>query len=303
MLPIGSVEPRGASLMRWEMGRRSSNVEDRRGMGMGRGVQVGGIGGLGIVAVALIAMFFGVDPRLVLDMMPSDGGYGTEPAVVEGGRPPADDRQAQFVSAVLGETEDTWGRIFAQGGRQYQEPRLVLFDGRVQSACGIAGSATGPFYCPADQRVYIDLSFFNELEQRFGAEGDFARAYVIAHEVGHHVQNLLGVMDQVHQARQRLDEAGGNRLSVMTELQADCFAGVWARHTQERHDILEPGDIEEAVGAASAVGDDRIQQSTRGYVVPDAFTHGSAAQRVRWFQRGVETGDINACDTFNAERL
>jgi predicted metalloprotease len=293
--------------MRWQMGRRSENIEDRRGMGgggLGRGVRAGGMGGLGIVAVALIAMFLGVDPRLVLDMMPADtGGYGTEPAVVEGGRAPADDQQAQFVSAVLGETEDTWNGVFQQIGRDYQEPRLVLFDGGVRSACGIAGSATGPFYCPGDRQVYLDLSFFAELEQRFGAPGDFARAYVIAHEVGHHVQTLLGITGKVDQMRRQVDEATGNRLSVMVELQADCLAGVWARHTDERRQLLEPGDVEEAMGAASAVGDDRIQEATRGYVVPDAFTHGSAAQRVRWFRAGFDTGDINACDTFGAERL
>jgi predicted metalloprotease len=291
--------------MRWEMGRRSRNVEDRRGMGggFGRGARVGGIGGLGIVAV-LIAMFLGVDPRLVLNMLPGDTGFGTQPAVVEGGRPPAaDDQQAQFVSAVLGETEDTWQRVFGQMGRQYQEPRLVLFDGGVQSACGIAGSATGPFYCPADQRVYVDLSFFNELDQRFGAPGDFARAYVIAHEVGHHVQTLLGITGEVDRLRRGTDEATGNRLSVMMELQADCIAGVWARHTDERRNLLEPGDIEEAMTAASAVGDDRIQRATRGYVVPDAFTHGSSAQRVHWFRQGFEAGDINACDTFGAGNL
>ncbi|MEK0085371.1 neutral zinc metallopeptidase [Benzoatithermus flavus] len=286
--------------MRWEMGRESENVEDRRGMGggFGRGVQVGGIGGLGVVAVALIAMFLGVDPRLVLDMLPTD--TGTQPAVVEGGRPPADDQQARFVSTVLGETEDTWHEIFNAMGRQYQEPRLVLFDGRVQSACGIAGAATGPFYCPGDERVYLDLSFFDELERRFEAPGDFARAYVIAHEVGHHVQTLLGITGEVDRLRQRSDEATSNRLSVRVELQADCLAGLWARHTEERHEILEPGDIEEAMNAASAVGDDRIQRATRGYVVPDAFTHGSAAQRVRWFHRGFDTGNLDACNTFDA---
>jgi hypothetical protein len=188
-------------------------------------------------------------------------------------------------------------------GRQYQPPRLVLFEGQVQSACGIAGSATGPFYCPADQQVYLDTSFFAELERRFGAPGDFARAYVIAHEVGHHVQTLLGITQEVDRLRRQVDRATGNQLSVMVELQADCFAGVWARHTEERARVLEPGDIEEGLGAASAVGDDRIQQRTRGYVVPDAFTHGSSEQRARWFTRGLQTGDVNACDTFNAERL
>jgi uncharacterized protein len=216
---------------------------------------------------------------------------------------PADDPGAEFVSAVLAQTEDTWGEVFAQSGEQYRQPQLVLFEGAVQSACGMAGSATGPFYCPADQKLYLDLSFFDELDQRFGAPGDFAQAYVVAHEVGHHVQTLLGISDQVSQMRARSDPATANRLSVMMELQADCFAGVWARHTQERGRVLEEGDIEEGLAAASAVGDDRIQEATRGYVVPDAFTHGSSEQRMRWFRTGLQTGDVNACDTFSAERL
>jgi predicted metalloprotease len=289
--------------MRWEMGRRSQNIEDRRGMqaGLGRGARIGGAGGFGIVALALIAMFFGVDPSIVLNSLPTED--ATRPAVVRPGEPPAGDREAGFVSAVLAQTEDTWGGIFAESGERYQPPRLVLFDGAVQSACGIAGSATGPFYCPADQKVYLDLSFFAELEQRFRAPGDFAQAYVIAHEVGHHVQTLLGISDEVSRLRSQVDRATANRLSVMMELQADCYAGVWARHTEERQQVLEPGDIEEGLAAASAVGDDRIQRATRGYVVPDAFTHGSSAQRVRWFRRGLETGDPNACNTFEAAQL
>jgi hypothetical protein len=289
--------------MRWEMGRRSENVEDRRGMGggFGRGARIGGAGGLGIVALALIAMFFGVDPSIVLNSLPVED--AATPAVVRPGAPPAEDREASFVSAVLAQTEDAWSGIFAESGKHYEPPRLVLFDGGVQSACGMAGSATGPFYCPADHKVYLDLSFFAELERRFQAPGDFAQAYVIAHEVGHHVQTLLGVSDEVSRLRSRVDRATANRLSVMTELQADCFAGVWARHTEERQRVLEQGDIEEGLAAASAVGDDRIQRATRGYVVPDAFTHGSSAQRVRWFQEGLKTGDAAACDTFNAERL
>jgi hypothetical protein len=299
--------------MRWEIGRRSQNVEDRRGMGaggFGRGARVGGIGGLGVVAVTLIAMFLGVDPSIILNSLPTDDGYyadgyGGSPVPQEQGPPlqPGGDQAADFVSAVLAQTEDSWAPVFAGMGRQYQPPRLVLFEGQVQSACGIAGSATGPFYCPADQQVYLDTSFFAELERRFGAPGDFARAYVIAHEVGHHVQTLLGITQEVDRLRRQVDRATGNQLSVMVELQADCFAGVWARHTEERARVLEAGDIEEGLGAASAVGDDRIQQRTRGYVVPDAFTHGSSEQRARWFTRGLQTGDVNACDTFNAERL
>jgi predicted metalloprotease len=289
--------------MRWEIGRRSQNVEDRRGMGpagFGRGVRVGGMGGLGILAVALIAMFLGVDPSVILNSVPMQQ---TEPAVVRGGPPPGGDREADFVSAVLAQTEDSWSAIFAQAGRRYQEPQLVLFNGGVQSACGIAGSATGPFYCPGDQKLYIDLSFFDELDQRFGAPGDFAQAYVIAHEVGHHVQTLLGITGEVDRMRRQVDQAAANRLSVMMELQADCFAGVWARRTHETQGMLERGDVEEGLGAASAVGDDRIQKATRGYVVPDAFTHGSSQQRMRWFTQGLESGDINACDTFNAPQL
>jgi predicted metalloprotease len=295
--------------MRWQMGRRSSNLEDRRGMtpvgGMGRGVRVGGIGGLGLVAVLLISMFLGVDPSLILNSIPMDGG-GVEPAAVprtQQPRRPGEDQQVEFVAAVLAQTEDTWHDTFQEIGRTYQEPQLVVFEGAVQSACGMAGSATGPFYCPADRKLYLDLSFFDELERRFGASGDFAQAYVIAHEVGHHVQNLLGVMDEVDRLRPQLDRAQANQLSVMTELQADCFAGVWARRTQESQQILEEGDIEEGLTAASAVGDDRIQAATRGYVVPDAFTHGSSEQRMRWFRQGLERGTVEACDTFNAGRL
>lgn len=287
--------------MRWEMGRRSSNIEDRRGMGgIGRGVAVGG-GGIGIVILALVAMFFGVDPSVVLN----------SGAVLDAGSPsttgrtgvPQNDTQAEFVSAVLAQTEDTWDEIFARSGRRYEQPQLVLFDGQVQSACGIAGSATGPFYCPGDHKVYLDLSFFQEMETRFQAPGDFAQAYVIAHEVGHHVQTLLGISAEVNRLRARSDQRTANELSVRMELQADCYAGVWARHTNERQQVLEEGDIEEGLGAASAVGDDRIQKATRGHVVPDAFTHGSSAQRMAWFRRGLQTGDPSACDTFSTDRL
>jgi len=290
--------------MRWEMGRRSSNVEDGRGASpMGRGVRAGGIGGLGIVAIALVAMFLGVDPSIILNGLSGVGGDVSQPAAVPGTVNPAQEKEADFVNAVLAQTEDTWGDIFSQAGQQYVQPKLFLFDGQVNSACGLAGAASGPFYCPADQKVYLDLSFFDELDQRFGAPGDFARAYVIAHEVGHHVQTLLGISSKVSRARGQASEADANQLSVMMELQADCFAGVWARHTNDRQKILEDGDIEEGLNAASAVGDDRIQKATRGYVVPDAFTHGSSQQRMRWFKQGLQTGDVNSCDTFQAQRL
>ncbi len=272
-------------------------------VGMGRGVRVGGAGGLGLIAFAVIAMLFGVNPMVILGSL-TDGGYsGPEVTSSPGGAPPANDENAQFVAAVLGQTEDVWNQVFQQGGQTYREPTLVLFDGAVQSACGMAGSATGPFYCPADQKVYLDTSFFRELSQKFGAPGDFAAAYVIAHEVGHHVQTLLGISRQVTEMRQRSDERTSNRLSVMMELQADCFAGVWARHLQDSQGILEQGDVEEGLQAASAVGDDRIQHATRGYVVPDAFTHGSSEQRMHWFSQGLKTGDLNACDTFGSAQL
>ncbi|MFZ1427013.1 MAG: neutral zinc metallopeptidase [Geminicoccaceae bacterium] len=290
--------------MRWQMGRRSENIEDRRGMspGMGRGIRVGGAGGLGILAIALVAMFLGVDPSIILNSIPGDVG-GSQSDVAPRSAPAPGDTGAEFVSAVLAQTEDTWTDIFAQAGQQYQDPQLVLFDGSVQSACGMAASATGPFYCPGDRKVYLDLSFFRELQERFGASGDFADAYVIAHEVGHHVQTLLGTSEQVTRARSQADQATANELSVRLELQADCYAGIWARHMQERQGVVEDGDIEEALGAASAVGDDRIQKATRGYVVPESFTHGTAQQRMRWFKQGLQTNDPNSCDTFGADRL
>jgi hypothetical protein len=294
--------------MRWQMGRRSQNVEDRRGMGpvgMRRGAKAGGIGGLGLVVLALIAMLLGVNPLTILSGV-QDVGLGPPPEIGQRqeGSPPANDEAGQFVSAVLAQTEDAWGAIFRESGQSYQQPKLVLFDGAVQSACGMAGSATGPFYCPADRQVYLDTSFFRELDQKFGAPGDFAAAYVIAHEVGHHVQTLLGISRQVMEMRQRSDQATSNRLSVMMELQADCFAGVWARHVHDTQPgMIEEGDIEEGLAAASAVGDDRIQAATRGYVVPDGFTHGSSEQRQRWFVQGLRTGDVNSCDTFGAAQL
>lgn len=291
--------------MRWQMGRRSENIEDRRGMspvGMGRGIRVGGMGGLGILAIALVAMFLGVDPSIILNSLPTEDGSGQQAPVTRSAPAPGDSG-ADFVSAVLAQTEDTWTEIFRREGLTYQDPQLVLFDGSVASACGMAASATGPFYCPGDRKVYLDLSFFNELEQRFGASGDFADAYVIAHEVGHHVQKLLGISDQVTRERSQSDEATSNQLSVMTELQADCFAGVWAKKMEQRNGVVEPGDVEEALAAASAVGDDRIQKATRGYVVPESFTHGTAEQRMRWFKQGLQSGDPNSCDTFKAANL
>ena len=298
--------------MRWEMGRRSQNIEDRRGMGparggMGRGVRVGGGGGLGLIVIALLGwLVFGINPMTLLQM----GGGGTvvqeqptQRSQTRSSQLGSDDTEGQFVSAILADTEDTWTPIFAQQGKRYVEPRLVLYEGAVRSACGMAESATGPFYCPADQQVYLDTAFFDELANQFGAPGDFAGAYVIAHEIGHHVQTLLGITQQVSQYRSRMSETQGNQLSVMTELQADCFAGVWAHNAQRERNILQEGDLEEGLRAAAAVGDDKIMKRTRGYVVPDAFTHGSAEQRMRWFKTGLQTGDMNSCDTFNAQRL
>jgi hypothetical protein len=280
--------------MRWEDGRRSTNVEDRRGMPVRRGLVGGGIGTLLLV---LVALYFGVDPTPLLQ---GGGPLGQAGAPAEG--PPLEagqsDPAAQFVAVVLGDTEDTWTQVFAEGGESYQAPVLVLFSGSVQSACGFAQAAMGPFYCPADRKVYIDLSFYDELKNRFNAPGDFAQAYVIAHEVGHHIQNLLGISGQVQAERQRVSEVEGNGLSVRLELQADCLAGVWANRADRARQILEQGDLEEALNAASAIGDDRLQQQSRGYVTPDSFTHGSAEQRMRWFRRGLETGQVNACDTF-----
>jgi predicted metalloprotease len=285
--------------MRWEDGRRSENVEDRRGMRVPGGM-IGG-GGIGVVVIALIAMFLGVDPRVVLQGVEQAAPPSQQAPA--GPRDPAEERLKDFVSVVLADTEDTWAEIFRAGGAQYQPPRLVLFSGAVQSACGTANSAVGPFYCPGDMKVYIDLDFYRMLAQRFGAPGDFAQAYVIAHEVGHHVQNLLGISEKVHAARQRADEARGNALSVRQELQADCMAGVWANHANRSRQILEAGDVEEGLNAAAAIGDDRLQQQGQGHVAPETFTHGSSAQRVRWFRRGLETGRLESCDTFKAAQL
>ncbi len=278
--------------MRWEGRRTSGNVEDRRGMS--RGMVIGGGGGLATLVVLAIAMLTGVDPSEILQGSPS-----AEVGQQQGGAPPGDDPQAQFVSVILADTEDTWNQQLPTLGRDYQEPRLVLFSDAVASACGSASSAVGPFYCSRDNSVYLDMAFFADLERRFGAPGDFARAYVIAHEVGHHVQNLLGISSQVQEQQARSGEEEGNALSVRLELQADCLAGVWGNHAKQERDFLEGGDVEEALQAASAIGDDRLQQQGRGHVVPESFTHGSSAQRVEWFRRGLDSGDPRSCDTFS----
>jgi predicted metalloprotease len=287
--------------MRWRDGRESDNVEDRRGMSIPRGAKIGGLSGLGLVAVVLIGMFLGIDPTVLLQGGPEI--QTPSVSVQRSSRPGVNDDQRKFVAVVLAETEDVWQEAFQKRGRTYQAPTLVLFSGAVESACGMAGSAVGPFYCPSDHKVYLDLSFFEELRTRFGASGDFAQAYVIAHEVGHHVQTLLGISQKVNELQARVSPSERNKLSVRVELQADCFAGVWARQADQSRQILEAGDIEEGLNAASAIGDDRIQRKTQGYVVPDAFTHGSAAQRVRWFKLGLESGNLQSCDTFNADRL
>jgi predicted metalloprotease len=253
--------------------------------------------------IALIAMFLGVDPGVILQSGITEGPAAGSQQPVESRAPSREDKQADFVAAVLGSTEEVWTDIFARGGRTYRKPTLVLFTGQVQSACGYAQAAVGPFYCPADQKLYIDLAFYRDLQDRFKAPGDFAQAYVIAHEVGHHVQNLLGIAERVHGMQQRAGKQQANALSVRMELQADCFAGIWAAQANQKRRILEPGDVEEGLGAAAAVGDDRIQMATRGYVSPDSFTHGSAQQRVRWFRRGLDTGDLKACDAFAAAQL
>ena len=278
--------------MRWTGRRQSSNVEDRRGMRPSRGLALGG--GLGGLALVVIITLLGGDPRQLLNLapapsqqMPTEEYVGT----------PQEEEMRQFVAVVLADAEDIWGQLFRAAGDQYREPTIVLFKEVVESACGMASSASGPFYCPGDEKVYLDLSFFDELSARFGAPGDFAAAYVITHEVGHHVQKQLGLTDHVHSMQGRVSEAEYNQLSVRLELQADFMAGVWAHHAQSLG-VLEPGDIEEALAAATAIGDDRLQKQSQGYVVPDAFTHGTSAQRVAWFRRGYESGDLTNGDTF-----
>ncbi len=274
--------------MRWTGRRGSSNVEDRRGSGTGKMVAGGGIG---TIVIVLIVWFLGGDPGQI------PGEFGNvQSGPVESTA--AEDSMAQFVSVVLADTEEVWAEIFANSGKTYREPKLVLFSGRVESACGFASAASGPFYCPGDEKVYIDLSFCNELKNKFGAPGDFAIAYVIAHEVGHHVQNLLGVLGEVQEQREQVSTTEANKLTVKLELQADFYAGIWANQAQQKFNILDPGDIEEALGAASAVGDDHLQMQSQGHIVPDAFTHGTSAQRMKWFKKGWETGDPGQGDTF-----
>lgn len=287
--------------MLWQKGRRSDNVVSASGgarrFGGGPGLGIGGI-----VIVFLVSWALGKNPLEILALL-SQGGGGSAPQT-QTEQAPASTQTNEFVRAVLGSTEDVWKQIYASAGGQYQEPRLVLFQGGVSSACGMASSAVGPFYCPGDQQVYLDTSFFDELSNRFRASGDFARAYVIAHEVGHHVQNLMGIMRKTEELRRRGAPMEGEQgLSVRQELQADCFAGVWAHQAQRQLQWLEQGDIESALAAATAIGDDRLQKQSRGHVVPDSFTHGSSAQRVRWFRTGLERGDVNACDTFAAQQI
>ena len=282
--------------MLWQGRRESENVEDARGSGGGGRIMLGG--GIGTVVLVVLYLLLGGDPQALFN---SQQAQLPQSAQFDSQAPR--DEASKFVAVVLADTEDAWNEVFRQMGRQYQEPRLVLFTDLIQSGCGFASGATGPFYCPQDRRVYIDLGFFRQLQDRLGAGGDFAEAYVIAHEVGHHVQNLLGISDRVQAARGRVSQSEYNQLSVRLELQADFLAGVWARYTDRVKHVVEAGDIEEAMRAASAVGDDRLQSRSRGYVVPDSFTHGTSEQRTRWFRRGYETGDIRQGDTFNARDL
>lgn len=283
--------------MRWLGGRRSDNVDDRRGSGPGGRVALGGGG----IVVLLVMWLMGADPRDLLQQLETSSPPAqTQSNQATGG---AEDEMKAFVSVVLAETEDVWREQFRAMGREYRDPTLVLFTDAAESACGLSSAAMGPFYCPGDEKVYIDLGFYELLRERFRAPGDFAQAYVIAHEVGHHVQNQLGISDKVNAMRQRMSAREFNQISVMLELQADFFAGVWAHHAQKSKHLLEDGDIEEALGAASAIGDDRLQRQSEGRVVPDGFTHGTSEQRVRWFRKGFETGDVNQGDTFNARDL
>jgi len=286
--------------MKWEDQRQSDNVEDRRDSGGGGGFPIGGRHiGIGSVVIALLAgWIFGVNPLTVLGLLSGGGGPAPVQQQAPAHRPPAGDRAAAFVSTVLADTEDVWGAVFKASGGQYVQPRLVLFRGSTPTACGGGDAAMGPFYCPGDRKVYIDLGFFDTLAQRLGAPGDFAQAYVVAHEVGHHVQNLLGVTGKVDAMRGRVSQAQQNALSVKVELQADCLAGVWAFHSQKGKGWLEAGDVEEALNAAAQIGDDTLQRNARGTVVPESFTHGSSAQRVAWFKRGVGSGSVKDCDTF-----
>jgi predicted metalloprotease len=294
--------------MKWEGNRESDNVEDRRddsGGGGGGGFGLGGGSiGIGTIAIALVASwFFGVSPGTVLNLLSGGGGQPAQVQQAPAKHPPVNDRMAKFVATVLADTEDVWTDLFQASGATYVKPKLVLFSGQTPTSCGTGQTATGPFYCPADQKVYIDLSFYRLMQQRFHVNGEFAQAYVIAHEVGHHVQNLMGISRKVDAARAKASEAQANALSVRLELQADCFAGVWAFHANESRSILENGDVETALNAASAIGDDALQKQARGYVVPDSFTHGTSAQRVRWFKRGIGSGKVSSCNTFETRAL
>ena len=295
--------------MRWRGRRQSSNIDDRRGrIGMRAGLPRGRVargGGLGIgtIAIALVAAWvFGIDPNIILGL----GGAGGPTMESSGPAPKRSAREeelASFARVVLADTEDTWGRIFREGGSDYREPTLTMFTGQVSSACGFASAASGPFYCPGDQRVYLDLGFYDQLARKLNSPGDFAQAYVLAHEVGHHVQNLLGILPEFNRIRRGMAQAEANALSVRIELQADCFAGIWANHAARQRDFLERGDIEEGLNAASQIGDDTLQRRSQGYVVPESFNHGTSAQRVRWFRRGLKEGRLDACDTLNARDL
>jgi hypothetical protein len=284
--------------MKWQGGRRSSNIEDRRGM-RPRGGLVGG--GIGSILLIIAALYFGVDPSFLIEGMQSSN------VSTSGTQPTADDLRndplADMIAVVIADTEDVWVELFANQGRRYEQPTLVLFTGSTRSACGLGQAAMGPFYCPADRKAYIDLGFYEEMRTRFRAPGDFAQAYVIAHEIGHHVQNLLGVSNKVRQMQARAGKAEGNQLSVRLELQADCLAGVWANRADKARGILESGDIEEALNAASAIGDDRLQKQSRGTVVPESFTHGTSTQRQHWFRTGLQSGDPDSCDTFSVASL
>jgi uncharacterized protein len=292
--------------MKWDPNVQSENVEDRRGEpASGGGMRRVGIGGgLGTIILVLAALFFGIDPSAILQI----GNVGapqqqSAPQTQQRAAPASvQDEGARFVSYVLADTEATWSKIFSQAGGEYPKPKLVMFTGRVNSACGMASAASGPFYCPGDQKVYIDLAFYQQLKQQFKAPGDFAQAYVVAHEIGHHVQNVLGTMEKIDAIRRRANEAQANALSVRLELQADCYAGVWAANANSSRNIIEQGDVEEALNAAARIGDDNIQRMTQGYVVPDGFTHGSSEQRVRWFKTGLQSGSIKTCDTFTPKQ-
>jgi hypothetical protein len=285
--------------MRWKDRRRSSNIEDRRSAA--RGTTLVG-GGIGTIAIVLAALYFGIDPSVLLEGIQS-ANVPSDTPTTPGEQDFSGDPLADMVSVVVADTEDVWNEVFAESNRRYEEPVLVMFRGATRTACGVGQAYMGPFYCPADSKAYIDLDFYTELKNRFDAPGDFAQAYVIAHEIGHHVQHLLGITEEVRVSRQRLSESEANSMSVRLELQADCLAGVWANRTEREHGFLEEGDVDEALNAASAIGDDRLQQRGGSAVSPDSFTHGTSEQRVRWFRSGLQSGEPDRCDTFNAENL